>query len=213
MKNDKDILWDAERLGQFSNVVGPKRAHQFRAKCPDFFPPNFWRKEVRALPSDPIPESDSVRGLYGTDTSGMLGAMGLESMPERVPLWWSFKQRLRTAWQHGFPLEVCVRLISSPISPLLNAFRVWPYQRALMFLTSEPWRARFCPRCGERFVADKPARRFCSGACSSKARQNSRAASWKKHGEKWRVRYREKISSGKRIKKLMEKPRPRIKKP
>jgi hypothetical protein len=192
MNKTKNVLWDSERLADFSNVKWPKDAQKFRGSCSDFFPQDFWRKDLRASPDDPIPEGDP--GLYGGDTNVQLYAMGLLDRPDRVPLWWFFKQRLREAWQRGFPLEMSVSLITS-LSPFFRAFtflkasQVWPYQRALMFLCNEPWRARFCSQCGDRFVGDKPARRFCSATCSAKARKNSRAASWQKHGKEWRNRY------------------------
>src|SRR5262249_15882952 len=194
MSATKDILWDGERLAQFSNVKGPKQASQFRENNRDFFPAKFWEKDTRALSTDPEYDDGAIPGI--------VPGLG----PERVPFWWYFNLRIREAWELNFPLEICVQLISSPISSfLLYARQAWPYQRALMFLGREAWRGRFCGQCGERFVADKPARRFCSATCSSKARRSSRAVSFKKHGEKWRARYQAKISRGKRAKKLMKK--------
>jgi hypothetical protein len=193
-KTTKDFLWDAERLATFSNVNGPREAKYFRQKHTDFIPPYFWKDTIPAVLDDPIPEEDPIPGLYGTDVSGMLAAMGLKSAPKSVPFWWWFKQRIRMAWQHGFPLEMCVKLISSSSRPV-GFVQVWPYQRALMFLGCEPWRARFCGQCGTRLVADKPARRFCSGRCSGEARRVSRAFSWKKHGKEWRTRHESKLGS------------------
>ncbi len=181
----------------FSNVNGPQEAKRFRAKNDDFFPPHFWKNRVAAEADDPIPEGDPLFGLYGTDASDMLLAMGLKSRPSSVPFWWWLKQRVRVAWKRGFPLEICVNLIAST-SPPLGSIQVWPYQRALMFLGCEPWRARFCGQCGARFVADKPARRFCSRRCSVEARRKSRATSWEKHGEEWRTRHVKKITRSNR---------------
>jgi hypothetical protein len=196
MAKTKDVLWDAERLALFSNINGPREAKNFRGEYDGFIPPHFWKDTIPVAPDDPIPEEDPIFGLYGTDTSGALYAMGLKSAPKSVLFWWWLKQRIRVAWQRGFPREMCVKLICSTSRPVWF-FQAWPYQNALMFLACEAWRARFCGQCGERFVADKPARRFCSGRCSAQARRVSRAISWEKHGDEWRTRHSEKITRSK----------------
>jgi hypothetical protein len=194
MAKTKDDLWDAERLALFSNVNGPRKAKEFRRKYDGFIPPHFWKDTIPAAPDDPIPEGDPMLGLYGTDTSDALAAMGLKV--KSVLFWWWLKQRIRVAWERGFPREMCLNLICSTSRPV-EFFQVWPYQNALMFLGSESWRARFCGECGMRFVADKPARRFCSGRCSAQARRESRANSWEKHGDEWRTRHAAKITRSK----------------
>ena len=67
----------------------------------------------------------------------------------------------------------------------LTGSQVWPYQQAVMFLCVNPWRARFCV-CGNRFVADIPARRFCSDKCFQDSRKLAKQAWWSAHGEGWR---------------------------
>jgi hypothetical protein len=64
----------------------------------------------------------------------------------------------------------------------LAGTRVWPYQEAVMFLSTNPWRALFCGLCGKRFVADKPGRRFCSEGCTREARNRGKLAWWNEHG-------------------------------
>jgi hypothetical protein len=201
VRDSKTSMWDLQRLADFSNVKGPAQAIRFRKANPDFFPPHFWKETVPLGSDDPIPEGDPILGLYGTDVSGALAAMGLESRPESAPLWWWFKQRLQFAWQRRFPLEICINLIAIAVPPL-GLLRVWPYQSALMFLGTEHWRARHCSLCGARFVSDKPARLFCSNDCSAEARRTSRARSWKKHGREWRARSGKKGLKRPRIKRL-----------
>jgi hypothetical protein len=64
---------------------------------------------------------------------------------------------------------------------------VWPAQFAIMFLATHPWRARFCPLCGRRFVADKQSRRYCRELCSHEARKKGKLMSWRTHGKTWRA--------------------------
>jgi hypothetical protein len=191
MTETKQILWDAERLALFSNANAAKEVKRFHAAHDDYFPRSFWNYKIRVggpgeftVSSGPIPQ-------------------------EEVPMWRAFQRALQEAWQVGFPREECVRLIScgvvperisgkSEFEPDLLSYPAWPYQMAVMFLGVESWRARFCGQCGKRFVADKPARRFCSNPCAGKARQASRSLSWSKHGEKWRDRYERKKAGRKR---------------
>jgi hypothetical protein len=201
VRDTKNSMWDLQRLADFSNIKGPKQATRFRSANPTYFPPHFWEKTVPLGSDDPIPEGDPTFGLYGVDVSDALAAMGLKDRPESVPLWWWFRQRLQSAWRSRFPLEMCVNLIAIAVPPT-GLLQVWPYQRALMLLGTEHWRARHCGSCGARFVSDKPARLFCSNACSAEARRTSRAHSWKKHGRTWRNRSKKKGIKQRRVNQL-----------
>lgn len=180
MPKNKDILWNAERLAQFSNLAGATEVEQFRASNQDFFPRDYQYWNNEGWPVE-----------LGTPPAGL------------EPFWQGFQRALQTAWQEGFPLEDCVRLIASAThEPTfghdLLSYRVRPFQRAVMLLGVESWRARFCPICGKRFVADKPARRFCSTECAGKARRGTRAESWKRHGKRWRAKYETKKAARRR---------------
>ena len=179
----KELLWDAEQLAQFANAADRQAVEKFRSTHRDFFPPTFWAASDLPVPGELF---------WDIDSSELFSSLGGETSvksdaPKKVPFWWALQQMLRRSWEKSFPLEWCVILISEMHGDA--RFRAWPFQRAVMFLGVEPWRARFCGVCGKEFVADKPARRFCSTACATKARQGTRAASWKIHGEEWRTRY------------------------
>jgi hypothetical protein len=64
----------------------------------------------------------------------------------------------------------------------------WPFQKAVMLLAVEPWRAGFCSQCGMRLVADKPGRKFCGDKCSQSSRKGTKRAWWAKHGGNWRAK-------------------------
>ena len=199
MTQAKTALWDAERLALFSNVSETDSPH-FRQTHDGFFPHSFFDWKVRSL--------DSGEPVMARSAEIAEAVARIRREPP-VPFWQAFQQVLRDAWQHRFPLEQCVRLIScaavadrlfgkTDVEPDLSSYPVWPYQRAVMLLAVEPWRGRFCGQCGRRFVADKPARRFCSNKCSARARTASRAVSWNKHGVKWRAAYEGKKAKDKR---------------
>src|SRR5215475_421890 len=177
---------DAQTLALFSNA-GKAEADYFQHNYGDFFPRNFWNWKIRQ-----VEEGEFVSS---PDASTAQAVERLRPAPP-VPFWQAFQAVLRGAWQVGFPLEECVRLISSAavadrlygatdVEPDLSSFPVWPYQRAVMLLGVEPWRARLCV-CGNRFVADKPARRFCSDRCASNSRKHSRRTWWGERGREWR---------------------------
>jgi hypothetical protein len=190
----KNVLWDAERLAQFSNADGTMELERFRANNEGFFPRNFENWQV--------PQTNDSEPILTTDAASAEAVRRLKREPP-IRFWRAFQHVLHDAWREGFPLEESVRLISciavpdrlsgkSDVEPDLLSFPVWPCQRAVMFLGVETWRARFCAQCGKRFVADKPARRFCSNACAAKARKHSKKVWWTEKGNEWRADYEKK---------------------
>jgi hypothetical protein len=175
-----DTLIDAQMLAVFSNLT-PAEVAQFRnGVAPYFLPASFW--DVQSI---------------------MPGAASAEFA-------WQFVQRgLQEAWAKRFPLDLSIQLIVAldkysqleralqQIPEMSNqeianmsvpAMEVWPFQRAVMYLAVNSWRARFCPNCGKRFVATKPKSTYCSDACFSQSRKGAKRAWWLEHGEQWRAK-------------------------
>jgi hypothetical protein len=164
------FLREAQTLAEFSNAATAD-AEYFRYNYENFVPAGWW--VTRRI-------SEEDFHVFGKDPPF---------------LWQIYQRQLREAWQGRFPIENCVQLISAsrgldpsglnePVAS--NEHAVLPYQRAVMFLGIESWRARFC-FCGRRFVADKPGRKFCSDRCFIESRKHSRRAWWREHGEDWRA--------------------------
>ena len=87
----------------------------------------------------------------------------------------ALQAELRKTWKNGFPIEDSLGLLRDSYDKLdRNNF---PFQRAVMLLTIEPWRAKYCV-CGNHFVADLPNRRFCSDKCFQQSRKRSKRAWW-----------------------------------
>jgi len=180
IETTKIKLSDAETLARFSNAADRDAIEKFRASNERYFPPSFWAHADLPVPGELF---------FGVDLSSPLRALGLSGErnseePRTVPYWWGLQQGVRRAWETEFSLDWCVMLVS--LAHNETPVRAWPYQRAVVFLGMEPWRARFCGMCGKRFVADKPARRFCSTVCTGKARKASRDSWWDGHGAQWR---------------------------
>lgn len=163
-----DLLRDAQALAKFSNLSAAD-VDDFRHNFEGFLPKGFWNP----------------------------------------PRWRIFQAFLREAWS-GFPIDNAIPLISwaslvddrvlpvtddlsqgpDPNPTVADYKRTWPFQRAVMCLAIEPWRARFCSQCGNRFVADEPNRKFCSDKCFQIWRTQAKRVSWSKHGREWRANRR-----------------------
>jgi hypothetical protein len=160
----KEILHDAKALAAFSNLKENEMEY-FRQNYPDFLP--------------------SVSSI-AVDYSGWRILQGL----------------VINAWT-SFTLDECVGLITAAVSysnleNLMQKARAsydgidtgplptpgtWPFQRAVMFLGMNPWRASICSRCGNRYVKDKSTRRFCSDKCFQESRLLSKRSWWSEHAK------------------------------
>jgi hypothetical protein len=206
MDDTNEILNAADWLADFSNLE-PAGVEDFQKKHAGFVPEFWW--------------TESVSGLTGATVK-----IWQVSQAYLQEAWKSGPGK------RAFPLTACIRLISAGVlrelptegrdyhaeqreqsaiyhinreSDLLQAgTRVWPYQQAVMFLGTNPWRALFCGLCGKRFAADKPGRRFCSEDCTREARKRGQLAWWSTNGNDWRngkTKQKESRKSAKKIRK------------
>jgi hypothetical protein len=182
----KSLLQEARTLADFSNS---NDGGYFRQNYPDFVPQSWWEGAVVAIS---IQDPRQQRSL---------------------PTWKREQEEIRATWSAGFPLENSIRLIShgvdsSRTEEALRGFtedqnammeelkinpkfvrpepKVYPYQRAVMFLAVHSWRARHCSVCGNRFVAAEPKQGTCSDTCRQQAERNRKNAWWSKSGKKQR---------------------------
>jgi hypothetical protein len=184
---EKSLSVDAKMLAAFANLE-PADADSFRnAVAPDFVPAGFWTGGTVPI----SPDATSIR------------------------IWQAEQERLRSAWRSHFSSERCLDLILSAAklseserwlkevneqmvkmdNEEFRSFvakqsvpktKIWPYQRVVMLLALQPWRARICGKCGKFFVKEKPRDRYCSKACSKQAVLDSKNKSWGLHGKNWR---------------------------
>lgn len=176
MPNLKQILSDATALAEFSNLK-PGDLDRFRQKYPDFAPQKWWT--CRPVGHD------------------------LEQ--------WRFNQHLLTeAWKKdGFShdLNFVMMIVMSVFDPdqMTDVFASMdgqlhsryanldatspgqhPHQRAVLFLFEHPWRAKFCPVCGKRFVAAEAKNKFCSQPCSDESSRRRHNEWARKNLKAWR---------------------------
>jgi hypothetical protein len=187
MAINKQTLWHANTLAEFSNMKSAE-LENFRIKYPDFVPQKWWDY---------------------TSTSKSGGDLQVSSKKQ-----WEFNQGiLRDAWKQGFAggLFFILRLTTTVFDPdQLEAVlwgdpnRPWyasmdemaegtfPYQEAVLMLYQEPWRARFCAQCQNRFVAAESKTKYCSDVCSHKSRNRQKRYWFKHSGSRQRADRRKK---------------------
>lgn len=167
-RSDKHLL---RGLEEFARLADSSEARaRFKAQWPGFFPESFWNRGIRQKPP-----SVSISGPA-------------PQLPV-VPMWRGYQDVLLKAWKHGFTLSDMVRLIVAPVSQefdALSSVQEAPYQRAVLLLGLEPWRARFCSECGAPFAAEKGASKFCSAACYAESRLNTKKRWWAEQGSERR---------------------------
>jgi hypothetical protein len=167
-----DNLRDARTLAEFSNLE-PAQVEYFRNNYPDFVPQGWWEHK---------------NGLQWRKTQGFL----------------------RHWWGHCFIRDISevVQLVLSVFNPDTDlifggqfddaadlptfayfdqmSWGAAPFQRAVLYLFENPWRARFCAECNERFVAAEPKTKFCTEKCSHNRRIKQEKKWWDEHGPAWR---------------------------
>lgn len=192
-QNQKESLWNAGKLAQFANAESQDEIERFRARNDDFLPPDLWTElnagkigiAFRNLPGSGEPDFPLRIEAFGP--SGRLRSEGTLT----VRAWTDLRDQVRLAWDERFATDRCILLLTlAATSKGRLLFPPSPFQKSVMLLALESWRARFCSVCGHRFVADKPATRFCSLVCTGQARRASRNTWWKKNGKKWREKTR-----------------------
>lgn len=178
--NKQFVLDDARTLALFSNLTD-ESSECFRQNYPDFVPGRWWRAVHYELPG--------FQGDYEITNS-------TPSVGNENTLWRLWQKLLQESWTKltadriialltmWSSREESVESADSEV-PGVSIPTAHPYQRAIMFLAMEPWRAIFCEKCGQRFVKENPRQRFCSEACFHVARKAYKRGLWADNSPKW----------------------------
>ena len=176
MKTTEAFVY-ARYLAEFA-ALEPRELENWRRKHPDFVPDTWWG--------------------YRPDSWHYPGDKKL----------WQFNQEcLMEAWQKRFNIGQfeLMRLLLSVFEPddsdmgfLGNPNKVfvgiggmveelYPHQQAVLYLKENPWRARFCQRCGTPFVAESNQQKYChrtneeNQTCASLARTEQKSQDHARH--------------------------------
>jgi hypothetical protein len=162
------ILNEAKALAAFSNLKSNDEVEYFRHNYPDFMP-DIWTTVT-------IGAESAQRVLQGLLSDGWKSGFALDDCVGLITAVASFSN-LEKVKQHA------MQLYDGGASTTLPPPETWPFQRAVMFLGMNPWRASICSRCGNRYVKDKSTRRFCSDECFQASRRLSKQEWWSEHGK------------------------------
>lgn len=123
--------------------------------------------------------------------SGFLPEESWSGSPQGI--WALLQEKLRAAWRSGFTAEDTIELVSdvARLSTMLRRLdevtrmsdaeatqaiqslprmESYTFQRVIMMLHLEPWRAQICPICGKHWVKNVQRDRLCSTECRTEAR-------------------------------------------
>jgi len=202
---DKEMLADGETLASFSNLTDAEIG-DFRKKNPGFVPEAWWRTKV-AVESEPTGVALEWKSYQRVLQSAWQGnpKFSLEDSVRLIAAW-SPPDASFTGVDSSEVLYAPSNMISIPLSdagrygvgsPSLPIFeaQVWPYQRAVMLLAIDSWRARTCLHCSKRFFADMPKRLYCSPRCSGDSHTAAKRRWFRAHGSEWRATRKKKPSS------------------
>lgn len=155
----KDKIRDAQALAEFANLT-PQTVGHFRQIESDFVPEGWW--DYQSTNKDGEPTAPWSEGA--------------------IKQQWQLNQSwLRAAWKKHFDINQfeLMRIFTSVFDPrdvvLLPGIHpqpafatvtdmsdtMYPYQRAVVFLTEQQWRARLCVRCKSPFVAGHSKQKYC----------------------------------------------------
>ena len=161
------ILDAADALAEFANLE-PANVSDFRARHSNFAPPGVWEGHTaNDAPRLWKIEQARVRDAWQKNFPHEGSVLMISEIAKLSQLDQRMDQLQKMSLEE---YEGAVADAKKNGANWLPKPESWPYQEAVMFLTMEPWRARICGECGNRFVADHAKRKYCSvaGADGSK---------------------------------------------
>jgi|ERR1700733_1860178 len=217
--SEKEREVDLLTLARFANLKD-EGVDQFRHSTGKGFLPNFWSaqafghldqrlawKETQKILQDAwhrqFPPKDSLALILSVAFYSQWAEVDAKMPPDI---------RKRPNSHEGAEFVDERDLVGLSALPLerseVERVKVWPFQSAVMCMTTDPWRARFCPTCAD-FVAamSKRGNRCERDGCYEEARRASKRESWRRNGKRWRDRNKVSIEGNSKKQGKQRKPR------
>jgi hypothetical protein len=155
----------------------PATPAEFRKAYPEFAPDSWWDSEyVQNTDTSEDGQKLAAALMKQVEESGI----DTRPLTESKKAWRVTQANLRDVWDRGslsFPLDMHSLLMfllmvydrddeDPPFGAIFDIDPQSPYQQALVWLNSQPWRARTCKVCKRRFIASWPSNEHCSQHCA-----------------------------------------------
>jgi hypothetical protein len=194
MKTTDDIFRDAQTLALFANLE-PQDVEEFRHNYPDYVPDSWWSASVVSFPKLWVAIQSTLRDAWKNQfplencirliNAGMVAA--LPNLPGVPSPEWIAASVIEATVQQARQFGILKDLAGDT---WVQGQKVWPYQRAVMFLGTRSWQADQCLNCRKLFVKDKASRHYCSDKCFQDSRKLAKRSWWDEHGQQLRNRQR-----------------------
>jgi len=182
-------------LEEFANLrAGKKLWKDFRKHWPDFFPSWNYDEIEEPKPNAPYDEFDELRGERSIAT--------IADHPEHVAMLWT---DVTPDPILGMLLGIVTPPLQSEVETHEDAYYTtvayipahwyvdWDdgalvyrgtcgFQDALYLLSRESWRAKVCAKCEYKFIAKRPAQKYCSTDCSELVQRELKLRWWAQNG-------------------------------
>jgi hypothetical protein len=209
-------LVDALTLARFSNLK-PTQVDEFRNSIGKDFLPDIW--EHHAFGPEQLDGMTAWAEIQGLLRQAWKRRFPLEESVTLITMC-AYHSQLARLWDEApgyvkqipkkYPPEGAenvtkedlLGLSAFPIEqPELDRIsQVWPFQRAVMLLTVDPWRARFCPTCGDRVAAATARSTRCDNpGCFDESRRATKREAWRRKGKQWRTKAKKTQKKGKKL--------------
>lgn len=188
-------------LSKFLILEDEAQAAEFAQAYPQFFPLHFFKLQMT---------NHLAKGGIDTANAPEIGLTGFRSA-SAFPLWRAWRNLLLRCWHSKLSYTYVAQLISVPTAlpadalPNVEFQPVYDFQRCVLWIMLEQWRARFCTRCGRPFVAAKQPTKHCGETCKEEAEKERNRRHWKDYGRTWRRKKRAEAKQSRRTKKTKPK--------
>jgi hypothetical protein len=154
----------------------PVTPAEFRKAYPEFAPDSWWDSEyVQNTDTSEDGQKLAAALMKQVEESGI----DARPLTESKKAWRVVQANLREFWaRRGFPLDISTLMMmllsvydrddeDPPFGHVFDIDLESPYYQSLVWLNSQPWRARVCQCCHRCFIASWPSNEHCSHHCAA----------------------------------------------
>ena len=180
---------DSQMFARFANLK-ESEVEEFRhSVAPDFIPEHVWGAtaitEGHAVPAWKV-EQGTLRAVWDMGFTPE-GCIELITSVAQLSEQGQFFERVNSGIskaEFGSLVRQSEEEFGQPCPPT----RVYPFQKVVMLLHLQPWRAQICAVCGRYWIKETQRDRYCSAKCSKEAIRRRHNQWFREVGSKQRER-------------------------